>query len=268
MRRSSGARSGWSSGAASSHHLQVIRGGAAPRSPDLVAASHQSLLADRASRLVSTRPLEVPAPAPQAVAPASPRPAPVTQLRLLLNLLPSPVSSVLHSQWASGLLLLSRPTPYPLSSRPGWSQPLNRSRPPDRPFRGGWVVGIGVLGETPGRAERARPPTRVNRRTGRERDSECPSRRLERRRQGRPPRPLNDTSVGIAASRDFPVGDSSASSARGRLAAVRSLSAGRDLAGGHGVSFPCRDARGRVGSSRRRRRWPLVTSRALHARPA
>ena len=117
------------------------------------------------------------------------------------------------------------------------------------------MVGIGERARSPGRAGRERPPTLVNRRTGRERDSECPSRRLERRRRGRPPRPLNDTSVGIAASRDFPVGDSSASWLRptGRSAL---LSAGRDLAGGHGVSFPCRDARGRVGSSRRRRRWP------------
>ncbi len=50
-------------------------------------------------------------------------------------------------------------------------EPLNRSRPPDRPFRGEWVVGIGERAEIPAGAGRERPPTHVNRRTGRERDS-------------------------------------------------------------------------------------------------
>ena len=49
-------------------------------------------------------------------------------------------------------------------------EPLNRSRPPDRPFRGAWVVGIGERARIPAGAGRERPPTHVNRRTGRERD--------------------------------------------------------------------------------------------------
>ena len=66
----------------------------------------------------------------------------------------------------------------------------------------------------------------------------------------------------------FPLGDSSASSARRGPAAVRSSALAVTRRGGRGVSFPCRGARGRIGSSRRRRRWPLDTSRALRARPA